>query len=537
MSSFVTIFLLLGFLWLFAGIVLLLHWLYPRIGLTPVMMFLGAIAAVMQVQGLRAIEFSFNSFQFNIDGAVLLPVLLFGILIVYITNGSVRGRSAALGVMLISILVISFQALLYYLPQISNIGFTFLQTYSLRTIFASMITLGVDIIVLFLAYQGISNLRNRYPSRLASGLALILALVVDAALFSALAFGNSDARWIIFRSQIIEKVAAGLALWPLLAGYVLRVTPLLPDSAATSARPILDVFSTNLQLESRARYHYNLLRTLSQINQLIIRATDPNLLLEQTCHTLVTLRKYHMVWIGTIDDQSGKIRFSAQSGFTPQQVEHYANSKTMRQLHKESLTDQAVIINNIASQENYSNSWQQMMLATGCQAAATLPMKHAGRVFGILNVGMNRPNSLEEIEIELLQELANDLAYALVSLEAQKQQAILHTATETMQDGLLVTDLHGGILYANTIISQIVGIETNLMLGKNIEDFLVPDQSKLLPDTLKQLFENRKLIFDFPYQTHDERIIDISVNIAIVENCTWRPHSVGCKYPKYFAFT
>lgn len=523
MSSFATILLLLGFLWLLAGIALFLHWLYPRTGLTPLMMYLGAIAAVMQVQGLRAVEVSFSGFSFGLYGAVLLPVLLFGILIVYITNGSVRGRSTVLGIMLISGLVISFQALLYYLPQISNIEFTFLQTYSLRIIFASMITLGVNIIVLFLGYQSLSNLRHQYPSRFASGLALLLALFIDAVIFSALAFGSSDNRVSIFQSQIIEKVVAGLALWPLLAIYIFRVTPQLPDSAATSARPVLDLFTTNLKLESRARYHYNLLRTLSQINQLIVRSTDPNSLLEQACHSLVDLRKYHMVWIGTLDEKTGKLDFAAQAGFSEQQIEKYVHNSEMINFHLAGIGGQAITINDIGAHKKLDSSWQKMMLATDCQAVAILPMKYANRVLGILNVCMNRPNSLEEIEFELLQELANDLAYALVSLEARKQQVILESATETMQDGLLISDLHGEIIYANSILAQIVGVDSTRMPGTKIDDLFNPEQLKLIPDIYKKIRQEGTLIFDVPYKTANGRLTDISINATIVEDSLGKP--------------
>ncbi len=518
MSSFATILVLLGFLWILAGIALLLHRLYPRTGLTPLMMYLGAIAAVMQVQGLRAIEFSVRDYCFNLDGAVLLPVLLFGLLIVYITNGSVRGRSAALGVMLISVLEIGFQALLYILPEISNIEFIFLQTYSLRIIAASVVTLAVDIIVLFLGYQSFSNLRHRYPSRFASGLALMLALLVDAVIFSLLAFGGSGDRVIIIQSQILEKLIAGLALWPLLAVYIYRVVPQLPDSAATSSRPILDIFTTNLQLESRARYHYSLLRTLSQINQLIVRSMDADTLLQQACEALVELRKYHMVWIGAIKEESGEISFAAQAGLPSEQAAKYNHSDAIGLLHPGLLGEHPVIVNDIASQKNYNDSWRKMMLAMGCRSAASFPMYYAERKLGILNVGMDRPNSLEEIEIELLQELAGDLAYALVSLEARGQQAILQTAAETMQDGLLIADPSGEIVFANSIVARVTGKSPQEMIGKKISSLLLPELHAGLPGFLENLTQMKFISVEFDHRTFDHRELAIAVNASLVSN-------------------
>ena len=158
MNSLAIFLILLGFLWLLAGIALLLHRLHPRTGLTPLMMYLGAIAAVMQLQGLRAIELQFESIRITLDAAVLLPVLLFGVLIVYITNGSVRGRSAALGIILISGLEIIFQAVIDYLPQESAVNIIVpIQKYSLRIISASAVTLAITLMVLLLSYQTLGS--------------------------------------------------------------------------------------------------------------------------------------------------------------------------------------------------------------------------------------------------------------------------------------------------------------------------------------------------------------------------------------------
>jgi len=515
MSSAITIFILLGFLWILAGIALLLHHLHPRTGLTPLMMYLGAIAAAMQLQGLRAIDVSFQDSSITLDAAILLPVLLFGILIVYITNGSVRGRSAAWGVLLISILVISFQGLLFKLPKIINIEYVFLQTYSLRVIAASIFTLPVDIIVLILGYQIISNLRHRYPSRFASGLALILALFVDAVIFSSLAFGDSSDLSLIFKSQISEKVMAGLALWPFLAIYVYRVVPRLPDSAATTSRPVMDIFTTNLQLETRARYHYSLLRTLSQINQLIVRATDPNILLDQTCEALVELRNYHLVWIGTLDAQTGRILRVAHAGFSADQIKEYIHTDRILLHHSSGIDGEQQVIEDIHKSQNISATQKQMMLSTGCKAAATFPMRNSNQVLGILSVYLERPNSFGENEIDLLQELADDLAYAIVSMKARNQQTLLQTSAETMQDGLLILNIDGEIIYANEIIAQFVGIPQSALTGRHVSSILSPQQANTIPDAFEALLQNDILAFDIEYQTGGGNILILAINTSL----------------------
>lgn len=527
MNSLAIFLILLGFLWLLAGIALLLHRLHPRTGLTPLMMYLGAIAAVMQLQGLRAIELQFESIRITLDAAVLLPVLLFGVLIVYITNGSVRGRSAALGIILISGLEIIFQAVIDYLPQESAVNIIVpIQKYSLRIISASAVTLAITLMVLLLSYQSISNLRQRYPSRMASGLALLLALLVDAMIFSTLAWGGSNSWLMMVQSQIIEKLLAGLALWPLLVFYLYRIAPRLPDSAATYPRPIFDFFTTNLQLEVRARYHYNLLRTLSQINQLIIRSTNRETLLQKTCDALLELRDYHMVWMGLMDRQSGKLSFCAYAGFSEEQIEEYVRSGQMSDIHANRIQLQPTIINEITDKNGYSASWRNMMLATGCRAAATFPMRYTGQMLGILNVCMDRPNSFSEIEIDLLQELADDLAYALVSLEARNQQALLQTSAETMQDGLLILNTAGEIIYANRIIAQFIAAQQVDLTGKHVSSILSPQQAKTIPEAYAVLLEKGMLAFDIEYQFDHGAPLIASVNASLGKDTKGEPDHI-----------
>jgi hypothetical protein len=79
-------------------------------------------------------------------------------------------------------------------------------------------------------------------------------------------------------SLVGQSVAIGLAL-PLVYVYLKRVASTLPASLATAPRPILDILTSTQQLEARARDQQNLLRILSQADQLIVRSTHTGQLL------------------------------------------------------------------------------------------------------------------------------------------------------------------------------------------------------------------------------------------------------------------
>ena len=147
----------------------------------------------------------------------------------------------------------------------------------------------------------------------------------------------------------------------------------------------------------------------------------------------------------------------------PKQVSHklkfkeYIHSEKIISLHHTAVDGHSVIINDIGTQKSDSSPWHQMMLSSGCRSVGSFPMLNSDKVLGVLNVGISRTNSFNKAEIDLLQELANDLAYALVNLNTQGQQAILKTAAERMQDGLMIADLKGRIIFANSMVAQLTG--------------------------------------------------------------------------------
>jgi hypothetical protein len=97
---------------------------------------------------------------------------------------------------------------------------------------------------------------------------------------------------------LLGKSLAGIALWPLVVIYLIKYSPAYPDSAATMRRPVLDIFSTRLQLEKRASLLYNLLRINNQINQLIARSNSTNELFQHTCQLITEGGEYSLAWIG-----------------------------------------------------------------------------------------------------------------------------------------------------------------------------------------------------------------------------------------------
>lgn len=474
--------IILGELWFLSIALLVLHRLSPRIGLAPLLIMIGGLTAALQFRslGLFQVEAPFFSLLTSQGSFLILPVLLLGMLVVYIVNGTFQARVTVTGIVTLTVLI----ALLRLLPahevmlgglRVSaapNVG------HSPLTLLASAVILASDLLVLVVSYQGLSNMRGRFPSRMAAGLALLIAVWNDALLFPLLSAGLSSA---LLSGQLAVHLAgkslAVLLISPILGIYLSQIAPNMPETAATTARPALDLFATRLQVEERARYHYSLLRTLSQVNQLIMRTNNVQVLLQQACQFLITGRNYSLAWIDLVKNDELAATPAAMAGPLVQSLETIRSQPDYmvhgwRPAQAALLTGQAVIVKDIAHDPRCT-AWREAAMSIGIRSTAAFPMRYPDRTLGVLTVCVGRVNAFSNPdETSLLQEMADDLAYALVSLDARRQQVIQQTAAETMRDGLLILDLEGKIVYLNPSLAEIFGASDRDLTDENALAFL-----------------------------------------------------------------
>jgi PAS domain S-box-containing protein len=395
--------------------------------------------------------------------------------------------------------------------------------YSPRILIASIIAFSFDLVILILVYQTLSNLRNKFPSRFAGGLALLVALWSDAFIFSIIGLGGDTALGQDIFTHLVGKSIAGLALFPLLIFYLHNIAPIIPDSAASYPRPALDFFTTSMQLEARASHHYRLLQTLSEINKLVYSSSNAHNLLQQACHLIAQNRDYLLVCIARNDGRAitELIQVGKQSIISDELLS--IDDSPWRKAYASQLH---VISVNTGMSATAKNSWFSHMAQLEIKTVAAFPMRYDGQVYGTLNLFSKDPISLDSTEIEIIENLADDLAYGLVSIQARKQQAILMTAAETMQDGLLISDLEGNLIYVNSIVARISGIPAHELVGQNIADLLTKEQASGFPEILDILLRRGRLALEIEYRSRLASKLIISSLSSVVKNEDGQPQLI-----------
>jgi len=246
----------------------------------------------------------------------------------------------------------------------------------------------------------------------------------------------------------------------------------------------------------RALAHLNrVLRSVRDVNQLITRERDPRRLFEQACGILLRTSGYGVVWIVQPDQARGALVTAAHAGpalelsrWPARAGDADAESPFARVLR----TGVPLVTRDLPDDARAA------VPAVGC--VAIVPMVHARAVYGCLCVYATPQEGFDDDEIDLLQELAGDLAFALRGLDDARRREHAERALEESHENWRrlveyqptgnVVHRDGTILYANRAALRIVGAaEPEEVLGRDVLGFVHDDWRRFVAGRLQDLSE------------------------------------------------
>jgi PAS domain S-box-containing protein len=181
------------------------------------------------------------------------------------------------------------------------------------------------------------------------------------------------------------------------------------------------------------------LKTLSAGNLALVRATSEDELLCTVMDIIVDKGGYSMAAVCYANDDS-------EQGLTPMAWSGMQDSYCSGQRISWADTEQgqlpiskairsgiAQICHDITGDPVFE-PWRDDMLARGYKANIALPLTGGGRTFGGLNIYSSAAEAFNKEEVKLLEELANDLAYGVITLRTraahEQHEVILRESLE-----------------------------------------------------------------------------------------------------------
>ncbi len=194
------------------------------------------------------------------------------------------------------------------------------------------------------------------------------------------------------------------------------------------------------QAEKQAESLGRLYRVLSRVNETIVRVPDRETLFGEACRIAVEDGGLRMAWVGLSDPEGRVVKPVAKYGYDEGYLDNLLI--TLKDGHEcQGPTGTSVregrhdICNDFAAELRMA-PWRERALARGYQSSGAFPLRVGGQVVGALTLYAGTPGFFNQAEISLLEALADDLSFALESMDREVKRRQAEKEVKKLNEGL-----------------------------------------------------------------------------------------------------
>ncbi|MEP7285601.1 MAG: ATP-binding protein [Chloroflexota bacterium] len=178
--------------------------------------------------------------------------------------------------------------------------------------------------------------------------------------------------------------------------------------------------------------------TISKCNEAMIRATDEAELLHETCNIITEVGEYQMAWVGFARDDAEKtIEPVVYAGFEEDFLNKIKVSWGENELGYGPSgvairTGKPAVVRDTLTDASYA-PWRDEAIQRGYTACIALPLMTDNQAIGVLTILTTNSSAFDSQGVTLLTQLANDLAFGIVSLRERAERYRIETALRESQ--------------------------------------------------------------------------------------------------------
>ena len=191
-------------------------------------------------------------------------------------------------------------------------------------------------------------------------------------------------------------------------------------------------------------YLREIMETITEVNGLLISATNMNMLLFEACRVMGEHGHYGYSWIGLLEKNLVNTVFTTDDSvkfpFEPPYDPVATNDPFSLTPAAHCMTKNHTVIIKQSSTVSTVSPWLDLAEITGYRAVIALPLRadQYSSPFGSFSVYTLRPEGFEDEEIAMLEELAGDIGFAIHAFQQKEQVAKLETErTENYEETIL----------------------------------------------------------------------------------------------------
>jgi PAS domain S-box-containing protein len=270
-------------------------------------------------------------------------------------------------------------------------------------------------------------------------------------------------------------------------------------------------------------------QTLSRCNQIIIRARDESDLVRDICGAIVGVGGYRFAWVGFAErDEEKSIRLVAHAGHEEGYVKAlnltWADAEQLR--HPASIalrTGNYCLVQNTLIDPDYK-PWRDRALDSGYASVIAFPLIANDESLGVLTIYSTEPDAFDKEEVELLMELAGDLAYGISVLRIrtarermEEDLEIKAQVLDAANDSIFVYDSGGNFIYVNEMAAMSRGYSRDELMAINRRDLASPEYAKLFDLRLKEIMGKGGSIFESAHLHKDGSVMPVEIHARTIK--------------------
>ena len=310
--------------------------------------------------------------------------------------------------------------------------------------------------------------------------------------------------------------------------------------------------------EARIERLSKLYKALSEINQAIVRMDEEAELFPLVCRMAVDFGGVKMAWIGQLGAEN-RILPSVRYGSGIEYLEGIVISSDESVPEGRGPTaiafreNRGVVVNDFAS-SGMTQPWKARAERFGLMASATFPIPKGGKPFAVLTVYHDSRNAFDAEMIDLLDEMARDISFALDSFDRERERALskeelaaserhFRAYFERAMVGMAATSTEKGWIEVNDALCNMLGYSRPELAGMTWAELTHKDDLAENESLFNRILRNEidGYVFDKRFIRKDGSLLYVHIairavrkadgsldyTVAIVEDVSRRKHAEG----------
>jgi PAS domain S-box-containing protein len=214
--------------------------------------------------------------------------------------------------------------------------------------------------------------------------------------------------------------------------------------------------------------------TLLETSTAVVSTLDLTVVLDRILEQMSRLLVVERCAIIALDEQRGVFRVRASRGLSKTYVERLSiqpgepDSVAMRALHAR----EAISISDTESDPSYVRR-RHLSRSEGYRAILAVPLNTQHAPPTVLLIFHGTPHEFSAAEVQLLSTLANQATMAIENAvlfersdtKLEQQTGRLEALIQSMDDGLILSDLKGRVVYANRRVAELASLSAEQLAG------------------------------------------------------------------------